>query len=300
MMLLYAFSADLLLGDPRWLPHPVSAIAAWAKLLERSALRSRLGGCAVWLGVMVLTCGVVWGTCAVLPAPWIQVYWIYSFLAVRSLDDHAMAVIRALQSGDLSASRQAVSRIVGRDTANLNEREIARAVIETVAENLNDGVVAPLFWLGVAGPVGMAGYKAVNTLDSMFGYRNEKYREFGWCPARMDDVASWIPARLTAALIWLVAAIAPGMSARDSIAVTMRDASRQPSPNSGYPEAAVAGALGVRLGGVNEYAGVVGRKEFLGDELRPLGVQSYKGMRVILYAVSTLAVLIVAGVIEWR
>lgn len=300
MIIIYAFVIDLWFGDPRWLPHPVTAIAALAKFLEGASKQSQLAGSTVWLGVVAATCGVVCWTCALLPSPWIQVYWVYSFLAVRSLDDHAMSVIAALRSGDLAASRYAVSRIVGRDTANLDQRDIARATIETVAENLNDGVVAPLFWLAVAGPVGMAGYKAVNTLDSMFGYRNEKYRHFGWCSARMDDVASWVPARLTAALIWLVAALAPGMSAGDSIAVTLRDASRQPSPNSGYPEAAVAGALGFQLGGVSEYGGVRSRKEFLGDGLRPLGWQSYNQVRVILYAVSTLAVLIVAGVSQWR
>ena len=300
MMLIYAFILDIILRDPRWLPHPVSAIAAFARLLERWTERTQLAGIAVWCAVVGATCGLVGLSLWLVEGPWLQVYWVYSFLAIGSLDRHAMDVIRHLKALDLPGARQSVAMIVGRDTASLSEREITRAVIETVAENLNDGVVAPLFWLAVAGPVGMAGYKAVNTLDSMFGYKNDKYLHFGWCSARMDDLASWIPARLTAAMIWLVAALSPGQSGRQSIAITLRDAHLQPSPNSGYPEAAVAGAMGIQLGGTNVYNGVVSYKAFLGDDLNPLTWRSYTPMRSILYAVSTMAVLMVEGVFWWR
>ena len=299
-MLLYAVVLDILLRDPRWLPHPVNAIAAFAKLLERVTKQTQLAGMAVWFAVVGSTCGLVYLSLRLVESPWLQVYWVYSFLAIGSLDRHAMDVIRPLRADDVPGARQSVAMIVGRDTANLTEREITRAVIETVAENLNDGVVAPLFWLAVAGPVGMAAYKAINTLDSLFGYKNDKYLHFGWCSARMDDIASWIPARLTAAMIWLVAALAPGQSGQQSIAITLRDAHLQPSPNSGYPEAAVAGALGVQLGGSNVYGGVVSYKELLGDDLNPLTWKSYSPMRGILYAVSTIAVLMVEGVFRWR
>lgn len=300
MFIIYAFIADLVFGDPHWLPHPVSAIARWAKLLEGLTKQTQLAGAAVWLAVVSATCAVVWLTCRLLPAPWIAVYWVYSFLATRSLDDHAMAVIRPLQAKNQTQSRLAVSMIVGRDTAHLDEQGVTRAVLETVAENLNDGVVAPLFWLAIGGPVAMAGYKAINTLDSMFGYKNDKYLHFGWCSARMDDLASYIPARLTAGLIWLVAAVTPGLSARQSVAVTLRDAHLQPSPNSGYPEAAAAGALGIRLGGLNHYGGAASHKAFLGDQTNPLTWRTYSQLRLILYAVSTLAALMAAGAQTWR
>ena len=299
MMLLYAVVLDVLLRDPRWLPHPVNAIASFARLLERLTKQTQLAGIAVWFAVVGTTCALVYLSLWLVDSSWLRVYWVYSFLAIGSLDRHALDVIRRLKALDLPGARQSVAMIVGRDTANLTEREITRAVIETVAENLNDGVVAPLFWLAVAGPVGMAGYKAINTLDSIFGYKNEKYLHFGWCSARMDDIASWIPARLTAAMIWLVAALAPGQSGQQSIEITLRDAHLQPSPNSGYPEAAVAGAMGVQLGGSNVYGGVVSYKALLGDDLNPLTWRSYSPMRGILYAVSTMAVLIVEGVFRW-
>src|SRR5258708_6950974 len=276
-------AADFAFGDPRWLPHPVAGLGRLATIAEaigrRSAVPLRLAGCGAWLLVVGLACAVVYGTLRLLPAPYIQIYWIYSLLAVRSLDDHAMAVFRALRKRDLPAARTAVARIVGRDTAELDEAGIARAALETVAENLNDGVIAPLFWLLLAGPVGMAGYKAINTLDSMFGYRNDRYREFGWASARMDDLAGWFPARLTAALIWFFALLWPGLSAIRSVKATLRDAHRQPSPNSGYPEAAAAGALGVQLGGTNFYGGLRTEKSRLGDAVQPLDWRAYSRMR---------------------
>lgn len=302
--LLGGVAADLCFGDPRWLPHPVSGIAHIASALERVLRRSRLplraAGTVVWALVVIICSGTVWWSCRLLPQPWIGIYWIYSLLAMRSLDQHALAVRDALRHQDLAAARKAVAMIVGRQTAQLDEREITRATIETVAENMNDGVIAPLFWLGVAGPPGMAAYKAINTMDSMFGYRNEKYRDFGWCPARMDDAASWLPARLTAVIIWIVAAIVPGMSAQASVRCTLRDAHLQPSPNSGYPEAAVAGALGVRLGGINEYGGTISTKHFLGDDLRPLVWQTYREMRTLLYGGTLVATLLLAGITAWR
>lgn len=265
---------DFAIGDPRWLPHPVAGIGRIANAAERLwrslKIPVRLAGSLAWLTVVSVVCVLVFASVALLPAPWIQIYWIFSFLAVRSLDRHAAAVIACLRAGDLGAARASVAMIVGRDTADLDEPEITRAVFETVAESLNDGVIAPLFWLAIGGPVAMAAYKATNTLDSMFGHRNERYRQFGWASARMDDFANIVPARVTAALVWVVALFLPGLSVRNSIQTTLRDARKQPSPNSGYPEAAVAGALGVQLGGLNFYGGVRSQKEFLGDALQPL------------------------------
>ena len=292
-------AADLLFGDPRWMPHPIVGVgnlAAWMeRVWRRGSLPLRVAGVGAWCGVLAVTCGIVWASTRLLPAPYVDIYWIYSFLAVRSLDDHAMAVVRPLRDGNLIAAREAVGRIVGRDVDGLDDRGVTRAMIETVAENLSDGVIAPLFWLVLGGPVAMAAYKAINTMDSMFGHKNERYFEFGWCAAGMDDLANLVPARLTAILIWLVAAVWPGMSFTSSVRYTRRDAHRQPSPNSGYPEAAAAGALGVRLGGVNVYRGVRSEKAYLGGDLRPLDWRTYGGMRVLLYG----SALLFTGVALW-
>jgi adenosylcobinamide-phosphate synthase len=293
---------DLALGDPRWLPHPVTGIGLLARAAERlwraTRLPLRVAGACAWLTVAVTASAVVYGTVVLLPAAWVQIYWIFSFLAVRSLDAHAAAVIAALRERNLAAGRAAVAMIVGRDTATLDEHEITRAVFETVAESLNDGIIAPLFWLALGGPVAMGAYKAINTLDSMFGYRNEGYREFGWTSARMDDAANWIPARLTAALVW-GAALLLRLNVRNSVRVTLRDASRQPSPNSGYPEAAVAGALSVQLGGVNYYQGLRSEKPFLGDALRPLRWSLFRSLRGVLYGTTILFTLLVGGLAAW-
>lgn len=293
-------AADLLCGDPRWLPHPVVGMGRLAAGMERawraSGLPLRVAGIGAWLSVVSASCALVYASLRWLPAPYVSIYWIYSLLAVRSLDDHAMAVVRQLRAGNLPAARVAVGMMVGRDTASLNEQEVMRATVETVAENISDGVIAPLFWLMVGGPVAMAGYKAVNTMDSMFGYRNERYREFGWCSARMDDVANWIPARFTALLIWMIAAVWPGLHFAAAVRTTWRDASNQPSPNSGYPEAAAAGALGVRLGGVNHYRGVRSEKAFLGEATRALHWEVYGLVRVLLYGC---ALLFVGGALPW-
>ena len=294
---------DFAVGDPRWLPHPVAGIGKIAAGAERFWRRSRVSlvvaGCLTWATVVLLSGAVVSLSMILLPPPYIQIYWIFSFLAVRSLDLHAMAVMQRLREGDLAAAREAVAMIVGRDTATLDEAEITRAVFETVAESLNDGVIAPLFWLGIGGPVGMAVYKAVNTMDSMFGHKNEKYLQFGWAAARLDDAVNLVPARLSAALVWMVALLLPRLSAANSVRVTLRDADTQPSPNSGYPEAAVAGALGVRLGGVNYYGGVRSEKHFLGDPVRLLGAKLYGSLRVILYATTVLFVLLLGAIARW-
>jgi adenosylcobinamide-phosphate synthase len=218
-----------------------------------------------------------------LTLPWATVYWVYSFVALRSLDIESTRVMDILQTGDIARARLELAEIVGRDTAQLEEPEIVRGAVETVSENFGDGVVAPLFYLLLFGAAGMAAYKAVNTLDSMVGYKNERYREFGWASARLDDIFNYVPARLSAVLVWLAAALL-GMNALRSIRVTFRDAANQPSPNSGWPEAAFAGALGVRLGGVNHYRGVESRKAYLGDPGRSLTIGVFRDARRLLYA----------------
>lgn len=285
---------DLVIGDPRWLPHPIRGLG-W--VIHRAE--------QFWRGVPLplrvtgtLFAATVIGSAATivrLTLPSLTIYWIFSLLACRSLDVESSRVVRALMDNNLQEARQRLSLIVGRDTDNLDEQEILRAVIETVAENLSDGVIAPLFYLALAGPVGMAAYKAVNTLDSMVGHRNARYKEFGSASARLDDIANFVPARVSAILLCLCAPLAGGSMWRAMI-TTLRDAQNQPSPNAGFPEAAVAGALGIQLGGLNYYGGVPSRKAFLDSPLHTPDIGTFQRTRCLLYACSIAAIAIVCGV----
>lgn len=307
--LLAGFALDLLWGDPRWLPHPVRGFGKAAAFLERlwRRVEGLAGGRAAGTGFALTATGFATAFVAAALAaaglfPWLSslvaVYWVYSLLAVRDLDVETRAVILALENGDLAEARRALSFIVGRDTGGLDRREILRAVHETIAESLSDGIVAPLLYFGLAGPAGMAAYKAVNTLDSMAGYRNAAYRDFGWAPARLDDLANLVPARLTALLIVAAAAMSPRLDARRAWRAVRRDARSQPSPNAGYPEAALAGALGVRLGGLNFYEGLPGPKAALGDPAVDLSVQTYESARKLIYATAVLG-LAAAALLVW-
>lgn len=206
-------------------------------------------------------------------SPWLagiaEVWLISTTIASKGLKDAGMAVYAELRSGDLPAARQALGMIVGRDTAHLDSPEIVRGTVETVAENIVDAIISPLFFALLGGaPLSMA-YRAVNTLDSMVGYKNDKYRDLGWASARLDDVANYIPARMTALLLTLCAALLR-LDWRRCWNTVRRDARLHPSPNSGYPESAIAGALGIRLGGENVYHGVTSFRAYMGDPLRTL------------------------------
>ncbi len=285
---------DLIIGDPRWLPHPVQGIGLLVRGLEnavRPLSQGRIAGLVLVMIVVATVSGFVavtlrWGGFLV------AVYWIFSCIAVRSLDDHAFQVIQALSRGNLEHARDLVSQIVGRDTRDLSGTEVTRAVFETVAENMSDGIVAPLFFLALLGIPGMVAYKAINTMDSMIGYKNPRYIRFGWAAARLDDVANYVPARITAGLIVLAAAM---LRLRWRAALTMirRDAHLQPSPNAGYPEAALAGALGVRLGGLNYYFGRPVQKPFLGDSIDELQWSRFPSVRWTMYLVAALSYLLV-------
>ena len=225
----------------------------------------------------------------------IATYWIFTCLAVRSLDQESNKVVEALRAGDIDRARTLVGQLVGRDTQHLSEKEVTRAVFETVAENMSDAIVAPLFYLAILGVPGMVAYKAVNTMDSMIGYKNDRYIRFGWAAARLDDVANYIPARITACLIVFSAALMR-LRWRRAIHVVFRDARLQPSPNAGYPEAALAGALGVQLGGLNYYFGRPVEKPFLGDPLEDLEWRRFSQVRQLLYLVTAFSCI---GVALW-
>lgn len=272
--ILIALALDLLIGDPRWFPHPVRLMGKLALRLEGPARRlirySSISGALVVVILVGLAAVVTWSLVywskSVHPAlgDLVSVFFLYTGLAMRDMVRHSTDVYQALITGPLTEARQKVGMMCGRDTDQLDEASVTRAAVESVAENMVDGVTAPLFYAVIAGPVGIMAYKAVNTLDSTFGYRNEKYREFGWAAARLDDVANFVPARLTAILLPLAARIL-GERASAAFWIFLRDGGKHPSPNAGQTEAAVAGALGLQLGGVSFYGGQMSNKPTLGD-----------------------------------
>lgn len=255
--IIIALGLDMALGDPRWLPHPVRLIGLFAASLEeplrRTIKNTRLAGIVAVLLVTGITASLTWACISSVRTVYppagdlLSILILYTAFAARDLADHARDVYRALCNHHLPAARLLVARMVGRDTATMNEGAIARAAIESVAENAVDGVVAPLLFAVVGGPVGAMLYKAINTLDSTFGYRNERYQEFGWASAKLDDLANYLPARLTAPLLMFAAL--PWGGSRRAFSVCRRDGHRHASPNAGLAEAAMAGALGVQLGG---------------------------------------------------
>ncbi len=216
----------------------------------------------------------------------VSTWFISTTIAIKGLKDAAYLVYNPLRTGNLADARKYTGYIVGRDTDELGEEELTRAVVETVAENIVDAVIAPLFYALIGGaPLAML-YRASNTLDSMVGYRNDRYRHFGWASARWDDAMNWIPARLTGLLLILVALLQPGLSAKRAAAAIRRFAHLHPSPNSGIPESAVAGALGIELGGLNVYGGAASERARLGWPLRPRTQQDIVYAVRMLYGVS--------------
>lgn len=302
--LLLAAAVDAAMGDPRWLPHPVRAmgvVIAWCdehlRLCCESATSLRLAGLCLAIGLPAVAYGI--GSFVIEMAgsvsPWlgqaIGIGLAATTLAWRDLWDHAAAVSRELAWRNIPGARQAVALIVGRDTDSLSESEVVRATVETIAESTADGVIAPLVYLTLGGaPLALA-YKAVSTLDSMIGHRDERYRDFGWASARLDDVANWIPARLAGGFIVLTAGLATGQWERtiESWRILVRDGAEHPSPNSGRPEAAMAGALGVQLGGTNYYDGIAQERSIIGDGAKVL-MPSAIGLALrIMTATATLA-----------
>lgn len=279
MQILLAVLLDLLLGDPRRLPHPVRLIGRMIELLENPLRKftpsQRFNGSLLAVVVIAATGGVTYAVLWLaawihpLAADAVSVLFLYTALSIRDLVKHSTEVYRGLKSGDLAAARSKVAWMVGRDTDVLDEKGVIRAAVESVAENTVDGVVAPLFFAALFGPVGAMMYKAVSTLDSMIGYRNEKYFHFGRAAARIDDAANFLPARITAPLM-AIGALLTGNRPVKAWRICLRDRRHHASPNSGIPEAAMAGALGVQLGGPLLRKGVLTELPTMGDALTPL------------------------------
>ena len=296
------FVLDTLFGDPPWLPHPVVLMGKAISALEKR-LRARLpqtpqgellGGAVVAftlpVGTFLLTSLICLGAAKL--SPWlglaVQMFWCGQALAAKGLAQESTNVYRALIKPDLPAARKAVSRIVGRDTQNLTLEGVTKAAVETVAENASDGVIAPLFYMLIGGAPLALTYKAINTMDSMLGYKNEKYLYFGRCAAKLDDAANWQPSRL-AGLLWVAAAALTGGSAAGAWKIWRRDRRNHASPNSAQTESACAGALGVQLAGPAYYFGEYYNKPTIGDPLRPIEPQDIVRANRMMYAESLLA-----------
>ncbi len=303
---------DILLGDPRRLPHPVRWIGRLIGALERllyptggSPRAHLLRGALLCAATVGITAGAGWlvlAACrAVSPVALVAAETVIGFycLSIRSLAGEAMRVLHALRAGDIVAARAAVAMIVGRDTQELDDRGVSRATVETIAENITDGIVSPLFFLALGGPIAALAFKAASTMDSMIGYRNDRHRHFGACAARLDDILNWVPARLTAFVLLPVAALLAGANGLRALRVAARDRLKHLSPNAAHGEAAVAGALNVQLGGPSTYNGVVSHKPILHEEGAPTAPRDITRAANIAYATAavTLALAVATRVL---
>ncbi len=306
IQILLALLLDFLLGDPRWFPHPVKGIG-WLALTIEGPLRSRFSprnaGIIAVILVVVISTVVVWLACAVataihpLAGDLVSIFILFTCFAMQDLRRHALAVYYSLKAGDLTLARAEVAKLVGRDTADLDETGITRATVESVAENSVDGVTAPLLFAFIAGAPGAIFYKAVNTLDSTYGYQNDRYLQFGWAAAKFDDWINFFPARITALLVPLAAWLS-GLNGLQAWRIFLRDRHNHPSPNGGQTESVFAGALGLKLGGVNYYGGEQSSRPTMGDNGQPLRPIHIK-QAILLMVVTSLVVVVGGSVVSW-
>ena len=303
---------DLLLGDPHRVYHPVRLIGLLIRGLERG-LRAvlpynkegeRIAGSFLAVLVPSVTGAVCWLLLFLAARAGTVVHFLimtlmcYSLLAGRALSDESMKVYQKLKEGDLEGAREAVSMIVGRDTRELTAEGVTKAAVETVAENTSDGVVAPLMFLAIGGPVAGWMYKAVNTMDSMVGYRNDRYRYFGTAAARLDDVLNFLPARVSGILM-VLCANAAGLDSRNAWRIFRRDRKRHASPNSAQTEAAMAGALRIQLAGDASYFGKVVKKPTLGDPIRKVEAEDIRRANRLMFLSVLPAVVVLLGMRTW-
>lgn len=307
--LIMGFCLDLLIGDPHWIPHPIIFIGKLISALEKLARRcfpktvrgENAAGAVIWLVVVLVSTGVpalilwlaygfrVWLGLA------LETIMCAQILATKSLRQESMKVYAALKTGDLSKAQYAVSMIVGRDTQRLDEAGVARAAVETVAENTSDGIIAPMLFLAIGGaPLGFL-YKAVNTMDSMLGYVEMPYKNVGLVPAKMDDVFNYLPARISAFLM-LAAGVLLGMDGKNGWKIFMRDRYNHASPNSAQTESVCAGLMGLRLAGDAWYHGVLHKKKFIGDPLREIVPEDIPRSCKLLYATAILGLVMCAAI----
>ena len=301
---------DFLFGDPVWLYHPVRIMGNVISLLEKAVRKiSRnsksgllIGGAVLWGIVVILFTGIPYGVLEILKSKneiaafLLEMFWCYQLLAAKSLKTESMKVYKKLQDSDLEGARKAVSMIVGRDTANLDCEGITKATVETIAENTSDGVIAPLFYMLIGGaPLGML-YKAINTMDSMLGYKDEKYLYIGRIAAKMDDVVNYIPARISA-IMMVLAAFLCGLDWKNGWKIFLRDRYNHSSPNSAQTEAVCAGALDIQLAGDAWYFGKLYKKPYIGEPIRSIRIEDICQTNRLMY-VTAIVTMIIFGTIK--
>ena len=307
--LMAGFILDLLFGDPKWMYHPVIFIGKTISFLEKNIRKilpktpagELAGGVALVLITLIVSGGI---PCIILYAaglihPVIQwaagAFMCYQLLAVKCLRDESMKVYDALKRGTIEDGRHAISMIVGRDTQALDEKGVVKAAVETVAENFSDGVLAPMLYMLIGGPVLMFIYKGINTMDSMVGYKNDRFLYFGRCAAKLDDAANFIPSRI-AGIMLILAAYIGRFSGRDARRIFLRDRRKHASPNSAQTESAAAGALQIQLAGNAYYFGKLHEKQFIGDPVREIEVDDIKRMNNLMYIASTLSAVLLTAI----
>lgn len=306
MLALFAgYFLDLLIGDPRWLYHPVcligKLIAYLEKILRRIFPKTKNGELAAGCTEVILVCLLCGGIPFLIVhflydiSAWagfaLETFWCYQLLATKSLKTESMKVYDRLKNGTLEEARYAVSMIVGRDTQSLTEEGVTKATVETVAENSSDGIIAPMLYMAIGGVWMMFLYKGINTMDSMLGYKNDRYLYYGRCAAKLDDVANYIPARISG---WLMVAASAfvKMDVKNAAKIYRRDKRNHASPNSAQTEAAMAGALDVQLAGNAYYFGKLYEKPTIGDAIRPVEAEDIKRSNQLLYATTALGAVI--------
>ncbi|WP_350342821.1 adenosylcobinamide-phosphate synthase CbiB [Proteinivorax tanatarense] len=305
-----AFVLDIFIGDPYWFYHPVRIMGKYIVVFEQTTRKFvtskeglKIAGIFLTISTILLTyiisIFIVRGSAAInfYFYIFINIVLLWTAIAPKSLMMESMKVYYALKDKNINQARLYLSYIVGRDTTQLTEEEIAKGAIETVAENLSDGVIAPILYAFIGGAPLALTYKGINTLDSMVGYNNDKYKFFGWASAKTDDIANYLPARLTGVLIFL-ASILLKRDAKNSWRIMVRDNSSHLSPNAGFPEAAAAGALGIKLGGPCYYGNNLVKKPSMGDSLKSIEVYDIKRMNVLMYT-STFLMLIILTTITF-
>ena len=306
LIMILGYIMDLVFGDPYWFPHPVRFIGKLISKTEKfirkhakSEKSLKYWGILMWL-VPVVTTALVTALIVKIASfnkyveIFVSAFIIYTTLSTKCLKDEATKIYKVLETGDIKKSRVQLSYIVGRDTTNLSQSEIIRATVETVAENTVDGTISPMFYGFLFGPVGAMTYKAINTLDSMVGYKNDKYLNLGCVSAKLDDVANFIPARLTAIFMPLGAFLC-GMNGANSFKIAIRDRKNHKSPNCAFAEGAAAGAIGIQLGGTNIYFGKEVYKPTIGDKKRELENYDIVRMNKLMYATTANALLILSA-----
>lgn len=303
LVMVIAYLLDLVIGDPYSFPHPVRFIGNLIRFTEgkiriifKSKKQLKIGGFLLWtitVGFTALVTNLILNLLCINNIFYVIIASIilYTTLSTKCLADEAKKIYEVLKTGDIEKSRKQLSYIVGRDTTSLNENEIIRATVETVAENTVDGIISPMMYGFIGGPVLAMAYKAINTLDSMVGYKNEKYGDIGFVSAKIDDIANFIPARITP-FFMMIASFILGFNSKKSIKIAMRDRKNHKSPNCAYAEGAVAGALEVQLGGTNMYFGEKIYKPTIGDKDRELEAEDILKTNKIMYLTSFIALVI--------